>query len=1132
MYKKNNISIRRGVPFPKINRLLIMKLGLLLLCVSTLQLNAMTFGQTVTIKRNNAKMREVLQEIQKQTGYHIFYDSALMPSDLILNVDMNGLSLQTALKRILTTYNIKYTVVDKNVILTHVHDDVSPVNDQKKLANVTQESVVNGTVKDIDGSAIANISVTELGTTNSTITDQLGRFELQVSKASVVLVFTSVGYQRQQANIDAGRNLIIEMVPVITEMDEVVVVGYGTQRRGDLTGSVASINAEQLEVAPIGQLSNALQGLAAGLEIVSGGGSPAEEPNIRIRGTGSINSSNPLIVIDGVPSGKLSDINPNDIDQIEVLKDASSAAIYGTRAANGVILVTTKRGKLGQPTQYNVNVYTGITGVNNKLDLLRAEDLVMLKKERYANDGISENVFWEDPYYTMNRTDWQDKLFQTGRLENFDLSIRSGGEKSSYLTSFGYYNEKGIMLSSKFQRISARINSNHVISDRLKLNQNFQYNYRNWYSPSTGSVYNGVLWQALRFNPAIPVMDELGEWGTASANNELGDINNPIYELSTEDRNRNNHNVLASLALEYQILNGLKLKGNVGFEGNIYQARDFFPSVVQQMRRRNDAELGVTDQKNYTLLGETYLDFQRDFGSHNLNLIAGISMQTKNGHFQTVKKLGFADESLDQIVFDNGATMNTIVGNYDVPQKLASAFTRANYSFENKYLLTVTMRGDGSSKFISTNRWGYFPGVSLGWRITEENFMKDISFLDDLKIKGGWGMLGNQEVADLQYLTIMKRNIDYGNKYTFGSSQVGGSRITSLANPFITWEKTAMTNLGLDAVLFNGDMTTSVTWFDKRTTDMLIPAVVMGTVGRATIPDSNIGEMRNRGWEIELGYRKQTSSGFAYNLGLNVTLLKNKVTRLYGNNNYMGSVFYGRQSQEISRTYENMPLASFFGWKTNGLYQNQSEIDNDPNILNDGRRDDIRPGDVRFIDLNGDGKIDEEDRGYLGDPNPDAILGLQFGLGYKGFMVHANLTGNLGGQLYNADRMQGLDPTYSYNMYAEALNRWHGEGTSNSVPRMSTQRANLNHRTSDLFIENGDFVKLKTLTLSYKIPVSDRSFIRDMNVYVMGENLLVVSPYKGYNPEIGYSDGNLQRGVDYANFPFSRKINLGFRFDF
>lgn len=1115
MYKKNN------------NTLLSMKISLALICTSSVQASNMTFGQLITIKQKNVTVTEALREVQRQSGYNIFYDTDLVPKHLSVKKRLTEETLHGALNKILETYPIDYKVTDKNVIL-YARQTNTPV--PTKVVS-QDEFVVKGTVKNEKGLPIGNVTIIEKGTNRNAITDAQGHFELRATSSTAQLLFSSVGYERKEVSVQGRANLVVIMQEAINEMNEVVVVGYGTQRRSDLTGSVSSIKADQLEKAPIGQLSNSLQGLSTGLEVVSGGGSPAEEPTIQIRGTGSINASNPLVVIDGVPAGKLSDVNPNDIEQIEVLKDASSAAIYGTRAANGVILITTKRGKLGQPTQFNVNTYAGLTNVNNKLDLLQAEDLVMLKKERYENDGIAINPFWNEPYYTTNRADWQKELFQTGHLENIDFSVRSGGEKSSYLSSLGYYNEKGIMIGSKFQRVSARINSNHVLSDRIRLIQNFQYNYRNWNSPTTNSVYSGSLWQALRFNPAIPVMDELGVWGTASANNELGDINNPIYELSTQDKRKHNHNMLASLAIEYDIMQGLKLKGNVGFEGNLYESRDFFPSVTKQMRRRNDAELGVTHDKNYTVLGEAYLDFNRNFGSSRLDAVAGVSMQTKNGSTETSRKIGFADEDWEQIVFDNGATMNTITGNYYVPQKIASAFARVNYSLANKYLFTATMRSDGSSKFAPGKRWGYFPGFSAGWRLTEEKFMESVSFIDDLKIKGGWGKLGNQEVADLQFLTIMKRNIDYGNKYTFGSNQVGGARITSLANPFITWEKTAMTNIGFDAVLFNGALNTSVTWFDKRTSDMLIPIVTLGTIGRATIPDYNIGEMRNWGWEIEVGHKKQLENGLNYSLGLNVTLLKNKVTKLYGSSNYIGSVFYGRQNQEISRTYEGMPLASFYGWQTDGLYQNQQQINGDAYVANDGRKGDIKPGDVRFVDQNGDGQINEQDRVYIGDPNPDAIVGLQLGAGYKGFALHANFTGNFGGQLFNADRMQGLDPTYSYNMYAETINRWHGEGTSNTIPRMSTQRANLNHRTSDLFVENGNFVKLKTLTLSYTIP-SKSARIRNMNVYIMAENLFVITKYKGYNPEIGYSDGNLQRGVDYANFPFSRKINLGFRFDF
>lgn len=1132
MYKKNKAFLDKEGSIHRIPKIIAMKLGVLLMCAGSLQASTMTFGQSITLHKKDAKLVRVLRQVQQQSGYNVFYDATLISPSLTLDVSMTNKPLKQALDLILSSYPLEYSIVDKTIILSRSTDSGNITNNppSSKIENLQQRQI-RGVVTGSDGLPLPGVSITEKNTSNSTMSDEQGAFQLILNGNEASVVFTSVAYQTQQVQTKSGANLSIAMVPVLNEMSEVVVVGYGTQRRSDLTGSVSSIKADRLAMAPMGQVGNSLQGLTTGLEIVANGGSPAAEPSIQIRGTGSINSSNPLLVVDGVPTGNLSDLNPNDIAQVEVLKDASSAAIYGTRAANGVILVTTKRGRFGQPTKYNVNLYSGITHVNNKLDLLSAADLVTLKKERYANDQIAVNPFWDNNYYQTSRADWQDELFQQGRLENVDVSMTSGSDRSSYLTSLGYYNETGIMTSSKFRRFSARFNSNHKISDKLSLTQNLQYSYKNWFDPSTSSVYSGVLWQALRFNPAIPVQNELGEWGTASANNELGDINNPVYELATEDRIKSNHNMLASLTLKYNINSDFSLNGNVGFDGNIYQSRDFFPSVTKQMRRRNDAELIVTDERRYSLLGEAFLNYQKNIGVHRLDAVLGTSYQAKRGDYQTVSKRSFADESLEQIVFDNGATMNTITGNFDVPEKIASVFGRLNYSFANKYLLTATMRSDGSSKFASGNRWGYFPGISLGWRLSEERFLNDLDFIQDLKIKGGWGMLGNQEVSDLQYLTIIKRNIDYGNKYTFGSNKVGGARITSLANPFITWEKTAMTNIGIDAELWDGALKAGVTWFDKRTTDMLIPAVVMGTIGRATIPDSNIGEMRNWGWEVELDHTGSRGSNFQYQIGLNLTLLKNEVTKLYGNNNYISSVFYGRQSQEISRTYEGMPLASFYGWKTNGIYQNRNQIEGDAYLANDSRKDDIKPGDVRFVDINGDGKVDELDRTYLGDPNPSAIVGLQLAARYKNFSLAANLTGNFGGELFNADRMQGLDPTYSYNMYAEAMDRWTGEGTSNKVPRMSTQRANLNHRTSDLFVERGDFVKLKTITLAYHLQPNKR-FLTNMTVYVMAENLLTITGYSGYNPEIGYSDGNLQRGVDYANYPFSRKINLGFKFDF
>ncbi len=998
-----------------------------------------------------------------------------------------------------------------------------------------QQVTVSGTVSDGSGNPLAGVYVTVADLPGSgTISGSDGGYSLRVPEGNVRLSFSYLGYAPLDLETNGATRMNAVMTEDATQVEDVVVVGYGIQRKRDVTGSIVNIKGESFKDQPVANLATALQGKASGLDIVSAGGSPGAEPIIRIRGTGTINSSDPLVVIDGVPAGSISDVNPNDIATIEILKDASSSAIYGTRAANGVVIITTKRGSTGVKPNIDMNVFYGVAQASKTLELLTAPDLAMLKKERYANDNIAVNPFWNDTYYSTQRTDWQDAMFNTAHVANVDLRMSGGNNTSNFMSSVGYYNEEGIIINSDFQRVSLRLNSDHQITRRLKVGQNLQYTYRQFYNPNTQSAQIGLVWEAMRFNPALPLRTEDGGWGSAVANNELGDINNPIYELETERHSTKRQNLLASVTLDYKILDGFFLKGNLAYNRGSSTSTDFLPVVMDQMRQRAENELSQSYSENQSFLGEAYLAYQKRVGKHSINATAGLSGQKRNGQSFSAMKKNLADEADDQLILNNGATMGSINGNYSTEQALASYFGRLFYSYDDRYLLTATFRMDGSSKFMRGKRWGTFPAFSLGWRLSEENFLKDKTWISDLKLVGGWGLLGNQEVADLQYLSVIANQSGYGTRYTFGTEQVGSAITTTLANTNITWEKTAMTNIGIDGAFFKNTLTASVTWFDKKTVDMLIPTVVVGAMGRARIPDSNIGEMRNRGLEIELGYRKQFASGLSLNTSGNVSFIKNKVLKLYGNNNYIGSNPYGRQAQEISRTYEGQPIASFYGWKTDGLYQNAAEIASDPNIKNDDRKDLISPGDVRFVDQNGDGKIDEFDRVYIGDPNPDVILGLQVALGYKGFDLSMNFVGSLGAQLFNADRMQGIDPTYSYNMYAETLGRWHGEGTSNSIPRMTTQRSNLNHRTSDLFIESGDYLQLRTLTLGYTLPSAllSRMRINNLRIYVSAENLFMLTSYSGLTPELGYSNGNRQRGVDYAGYPTNRKFTMGLNLNF
>lgn len=1081
----------------------------------------------VTLDITNATLENVFELIEEQTHLLFVYSNSEVDNQRLVTIKAQSEPVQTLLQKVLDGTGLAYAVNDKYIIL----------NRAKAAPPAPQPGVrqISGTIVTETGETIIGANVSVKGNNSlGTITDIDGKFTLQVPD-NAVLVVSYVGYVPAEIKVGNQRTFSIVLREDSKSLDEVVVVGYGVQQKRDITGSIANIKGDNLKDLPVANLSNALQGKAAGVDIVSDGGSPGAEPVIRVRGTGSMSASDPLVVIDGVPSGKISDVNPNDIETIEVLKDASSSAIYGTRAANGVVIITTKRGKKNVKTNIDVNAYYGFSNVSKTLDVLTAPELVMLKKERYQNDGLAVNPFWNDAYYQTQRTDWQKELFNQGKVANVDARLTGGNEKSNYMSSIGYYKEDGIIINSEYERVSLRLNSDHQINSRLKIGQSLQYTYRRWYNPSTKSVYSGVVWQGLRFNPAIPCRDDDGNWGSAVENNELGDINNPVYELETERHQITNHGLLASFTLDYKLTDDLYLKGNAAFDGSLYASKDFYPMVGQQMRKRNDAELTRQHQERYSFLGEAYLAYKKDFGSrHSLNATAGVSAQKSKGEHDSATMKTFADEDDNQLVFDNGSTMGSISGNYYTETALASYFGRVFYSYDSRYLLTATFRADGSSKFPEGNRWGYFPAVSLGWRLSEESFLKDVAWLDNLKLVGGWGLLGNQDVADLQYYTVMKKNIDYGNKYTFGSDKVGGARITSLANTNITWEKTGMTNIGLDGALFDQKLTFSATWFDKKTVDMLVPTVVVGTIGRATIPDSNIGEMRNRGWEIELGFRQKLASGFQYNVNMNASFVKNEILKLYGDNNYIGSITYGRQEQEISRSYEGKPIASFYGWKTDGLYQNASEIANDPYLKNDPRRGSILPGDVRFVDINSDGIIDEKDRTYIGDPNPNAILGLQLQAQYKGFDLSMNFIGSFGADLYNADRMQGLDPSFSYNMYRETLDRWHGEGTSNTIPRMTTLRTNLNHRTSDLFIESGDFVKLKNVTLGYTLPEGwlSKAGVNHLRLFVSAENLFTITSYTGYSPEIGYTDGNKQKGVDYAQYPQSRKFTFGLNLNF
>ncbi|MBO9732743.1 MAG: TonB-dependent receptor [Chitinophaga sp.] len=1001
-------------------------------------------------------------------------------------------------------------------------------------AAIAQKTITGKVTGAADGAGLPGVNVLVPGTSNGTSTDAKGNYSLSLPSGAKSVLFSFIGYEPQTITVGDKSVINVSLNATTKGLGEVVVVGYGTQTRRDVTGTIASVKGSDIKNLPVPDAASAIQGRVTGVDIVRSDGAPGSTPSIRIRGTGTINNADPLVIIDGIPATGLNDVNPNDIASMEILKDASSSAIYGTRAANGVVIITTKKGNYGEKLKASVNVYRGISNTIRYIPLLTAPDLAMLKQERATNDGGAVDPIWKDPYYATQRTDWQRALLRSGNVTNADVSLRGGNASSNYMLSAGYYDENGLIVNSYFKRYSVRINSEHKLGKRFKVGENMQLTYKQNSGPDTYSSQTGLIFSALRFNPAIPVHNPDGSYGSSKASNELGDINNPVYTAETTDQWGKTYRMLASVYGELEITDGLTLRANYGFDGNIYNEYNFAPKVLDQTRARDHAELFNRSTTENNQLSEIFMTYNKFFNQvHHITFTGGYSQQTYNGSFFRADRWGFNDESPDQRVLSNGNDIHDAQGNFKPANAIASGFVRGFYGYKEKYLLTVTFRADGSSRFAPDQRWGYFPAFSAGWRVSDETFFKEnVKVVSNLKITGGWGQLGNQNVADFQYLAPVLKD----RRYNFGDMPFTGIWNASLANPNITWEKAAMTNISLEAGFFDNKLNTTITWFNKNTRDMLVPAPEMDLHGTATIPDRNIGQLNNKGWEVEVGYQGG-NHGFRYNVSANASFIKNEVTKLYDPSSYIGSTPYGRQGVEISRTYVGQPLASYYGWKTDGIYQTAADIQNDANVAHDPNKDKIKPGDVRFLDINGDGIVDDKDRVNLGSPNPKMVYGIQASGSYKGFDLSLSFAGVSGVKLYNADKMQGMDPTYSYNMYAEALNRWHGAGTSNSVPRMSKNDDNRNARVSDRFVENGSYFSLKNVSLGYTIPSKlwGRSGISDIHVYVAAQNLFILTPYTGLTPQLGYNgtpDGNRQRGVDVAAYPQARTYTFGATLNF
>lgn len=972
-----------------------------------------------------------------------------------------------------------------------------------------QQITVQGVVKDQTGETVIGASVMEKGTTNGTITGIDGDFSLNMS-SNGTLVVSFVGYKTQEVQVKGQKQLQVVLSEDAEMLDEVVVIGYGTMKKSDLTGAVSSIGNKDIKDSPVSNLGQAIQGKISGVQIVDAG-KPGDNVSIKIRGLGSINNCDPLVVIDGVPTDLgLSSLNMADVERLDVLKDASATAIYGSRGANGVVMITTKRGTEGKG-KLAVSANYSFQNATNVPSLLNAAQYAELSNDMMVNSGRNPNPEWANPSELGAGTDWMDELLRTGVMQNYTVSYSGGNEKSHYYVSGGFLDQSGIVKSVNYRRFTFQSNSDAQVLKWLKFSNNITFSAD---TKKSGS-YN--IGDALKALPIYPVKNEDGSWSGPDGNSEwYGSTRNPIGPTELNKSQTDGYNFLANLTAELTFTKWLKFKSTFGYDAKFWFIDNFTPKYNWKPTPTEETSRYKSDNKSFTYLWDNYFLFDHTFAEkHRVGLMAGMSAQWNTNDYLNAQKNVFMFDNVHEM--DNGEEMYAIGGN-ETEWALLSYMARVNYSYEDRYLLTATIRRDGSSRFGKKHRWGTFPSVSVAWRASQEKWFPKNDYINDLKVRAGYGVTGSQaSVGNYSYLASYNTSV-----YPFGISSGNQTALVSstLANPYIHWEEVAQTNIGFDASLFNSRVMFSFDAYLKETRDMLVKASIPITSGfeDTTTTYTNAGKVRNQGIEMSLHTINLTGE-LGWETNLTATYNKNKIKDLNSDVPYYINQINNSYVTMLAKDY---PINVFCGYVTDGIFQNQSEVNT--HAVQPG----AEPGDIRFRDLNNDGVINDSDRTVIGNPNPSWLFSMNNSLSYKGFELSVFLQGIAGNKIYNANNIDNTGMAAAYNQTTDVLKRWQGEGTSNSMPRAVFGDPNQNTRVSDRFVENGSYLRLKNITLSYTFPKQwlQKAQIENARLSLSCENVATITGYSGFDPEVGIN------GIDQNRYPISRTFSLGLNFNF
>ncbi|WP_223308430.1 SusC/RagA family TonB-linked outer membrane protein [Maribacter polysiphoniae] len=1015
------------------------------------------------------------------------------------------------------------------------------------------QSIITGTVSDASG-PLPGASVVVQGTTQGTQTDFDGNFTLETD-SDAVLVISYIGYHTQEIALDGNTTVSVVLTEDASLLDEVVVVGYGTQTRGDLTGSVASVDVSEATKTPMVSAAEALQGRVSGVTITNNG-NPGSSPVVRIRGYGTGNSNDPLYIIDGVQTDDaniLNSINPADIDQMNVLKDGA-AAIYGARASNGVVIITTKSGGYNMDTaRVSLDMYTGFSSATNLPELLDTEQHGEMIWQSIRNDGgtPSHPQYGDGPNpvtpATLQRvpvtatvkpnggTDWLDEIYRTAVTQNASITLENGNEQSKFLFSASYLNREGIQIATGYKRGSTRINSEFKIGDRIKIGQHTNISF----SRKSG----GQSWLnfATRMSPLVPVYDDDGAYaGNYSNDTGLSNPNNPVAEANRQaDNFEKTFRVFGDIYATLDIIDGLQFKTSIGGSIKAYNDRRFRALIPESSEPISTNTLYEQDYDNYEWVWNNTLSYNKSFGEHNINALVGIEALNVKGKGKEISRTDYFFETPDYYLLENGGGAANVVYAYDNASALFSLFGTVNYNYAGKYFLTATVRQDESSRFIGDNKSDVFPSFSGGWVVSEEDFFPE-GVVSRLKLKGSWGQLGNQTLpVDNPTYNISVLSEQYANYGFQGSGGVSqGAILESAGNENLKWETSETTNFGIELGFFENKLNLEAEYFVMNTKDLINPdnSLFSTTSIASNAPYVNLGSIENKGIDATLSYADELASGFRYGIDLNFSSYKNEVTELISTFQVGYEGF--RNTGAVTRTQEGHPISSFYGRKVIGIFSSEAEVNASPDQGFENAADGV--GRLIYSDINGDGTIDDDDRTFIGSPHPDFTYGVNLTAGYKNFDLSAFFQGSQGNEIFNNDRVYTDYPSFfNANRSVRVLDSWTPDNQNTSMPALSQSITNNETTATSFFVEDGSYMRLKNLQIGYSFDdkVAKMMGMDSVRFYLQGTNLFTITDYTGVDPELQprYEDGridNLTIGVSDNNYPLASIYSLGVNLKF